>query len=134
MWDDATPTPAIMYINSTPITQFSIFMLSFCLRKTGWWTANKSPLYIKLFVYHACLEWLGFWSPVSYQFKKKRLQFHHYLTMQLFFYDSYKHYCEKKFVRYLFEEYRHIISILEYICLDKYTYFCTFSYAVNLKF
>lgn len=90
------------------------------------------PLYIELFVYDACLEWLGFWSPVSYQLKKKIKV--PALSNQLFFYDSYKHYCEKKIVRYLYEEYRHIISILEYICLDKYTYFCTFAYAVNLKF
>lgn len=134
MWDDATPTPAIMYINSTPITQFSIFMLSFCLRKTGWWTANKSPLYIKLFVYHACLEWLGFWSPVSYQLKKKITvpPLSNHAIILLWFIQALLR--KKFFVRYLYEEYRHIISILEYICLDKYTYFCTFSYAVNLKF
>lgn len=90
------------------------------------------PLHIELFVYDACLEWLGFWSPVSYQLKK-RLKFQHYLTNYSFMIHT-STIAEKKIVRYLYEEYRHIISILEYICLDKYTYFCTFSYAVNLKF
>lgn len=41
---------------------------------------------------------------------------------------------EKKIVRYLYEEYCYIILILEYICLDKYIYFCIFFYVVNLKF
>lgn len=52
------------------------------------------PLHIELFVYDACLEWLGFWSPVSYQLKKKIKV--PALSNQLLFYDSYKHYCEKK--------------------------------------
>lgn len=134
MWNDATPTPAIMYINSTPITQFSIFMLSFCLqKKTGWWTANKCPPIYWVICLRCMLRMTRILIPSVISIKKKRLKFQHYLTNYSFMIHT-STIAGKKIVRYLYEEYRHIISILEYICLDKYTYFCTFAYAVNLKF
>lgn len=64
---------------------------------------------------------------------KKRLKFQYYL-INYFFMIYISIIVKKKIVRYLYEEYCYIILILEYICLDKYIYFCIFFYVVNLKF
>lgn len=116
-------------------TDYSVFYFYVVLlppKKTGWWTANKCPPIYWVICLRCMLRMTRILIPSVISLKKKIKV--PALSNQLFFYDSYKHYCGKKIVRYLYEEYRHIISILEYICLDKYTYFCTFSYAVNLKF
>lgn len=78
-------------------TDYSVFYFYVVLlppKKTGWWTANKCPPIYWVICLRCMLRMTRILIPSVISIKKKIKV--PALSNQLFFYDSYKHYCGKK--------------------------------------